>query len=275
MAGVLAIGSQLTGQVTDGTVIYNSCRYLEQFKTKPQFGPHESCGINEAANRLAQETRERTEELRRQIEAERRTLTESEEQQITNHLEQKFLGNKMSQWKEELDQLLQTTATRLEGLLGTPSYKFTESEAEQLRAASVLVATLSATYDHANISKLDMRHVRDQLAPLLTGLHVMLTEKQRATSSEGPKVENLVTRIDNLVARVGTVIRDLERSGQPVPMKVQQGYRRASQLVRETKRTCSTNRPAACSQLAQVLDEIDAMREPLCKIDSPLLSFCQ
>jgi len=135
------------------------------------------------------------------------------------------------------------------------------------------VASLTTEYDRGDVNKYDMRVVRDQLSPLLTKIQAMLTQKQR-TASAGPEIENLVVRIDDLVARVGTVIRDLERADERVPQTVRSGHRRTLQLVREAKQTCSTSRPQGCQQLREVLKIIEMMREPLCAIDSQVVNFC-
>ena len=272
----LAAGSQWTGQVSgDLPVIYQLCRNTGgNSKGELTLSRDVSCGIDEKAMTGDAKKREQTEQLREKIEAEKRLLTPKEEKRINEHLEQQFLGDKVTKRRAELDQLLQTTTSRLQGLLDSPSHEFTESEAKQLQTAITLVATLSAQYDRPDVSKRDIGSVRDQLAPTLTDIHVMLTQKKRDHSMAGPKVESLVTRIDALVARVGTVIRDLERAGKEVPVEVRSGHERALQLVRKAKRNCSTRRPAACSMLSEVLTTIEVMREPLCRIDSPLLSFC-
>lgn len=277
ITAILVPDSRLTGQVIrDPGVIYKKCLPPSGgFRGPLEYGRYESCGIDEEATRIASETRERTEAMQREAEANRHPLTSEEEKRVIKHIEKRFLDNSESTQHLELQTLLQTASNRLTALLADDVYVLTADDQQKLRDAQLLVESLSEDYDRADVSKHELRHVRDQLAPILTEIQVLLTHRQRNAAAGGPKVESLVTRIDNLVARIGTVIQELERSGQPVPAEVRAGHRRASQLVREAKATCSTNRPTACSRLSDVLNIIDSMRKPLCATKSSLLTFCQ
>jgi hypothetical protein len=121
----------------------------------------------------------------------------------------------------------------------------------------------------------DLQKTRLELGTRLGRVHEIVLARQRETPIDVPPIENLVTRIDDLVARVGTVLRDLEREGIVVPATVRRGHAHAVELVRESKRTCSTRRPAGCRQLREVLDTLEAMREPLCDLPSKVLTFCR
>lgn len=278
-AGILAVAlaatRHLTGQVTRGLpVIYKLCLVETPQSDEWTKRHHESCGIDEEATRVAHETWERTEEFRRQVAANSHILTQAEKNLVTAHIEQHFLGEKSSTRQIELQRLLESTATRLQNLLSSKAYTFSEEELKQIQAVQTAVESLAVKYEQAAITKRDVRRVQDQLAPLLTNIQSMLTHKVRNAITAGPNIVNLVTRIDNLVARVGTVIRDLELAGETVPTKVSRGHRKAVDLVRTAKRACSTSRPESCAILGEVLYAIEAIREPLCSIDSPLLTFC-
>ena len=266
----------LTGQtIRDPGVIYNECVVREGIRGNYVLKRHESCGIDEEATRIARETWERTEAMQREAEENRRSLTPEEEERVTEYIEKQFLDNNAATRQAELQALLQSASNRLTALLANDVYDFTTDEQQKLQDAQLLVESLSEDYNRSDVSRDEVRYVRDRLAPVLTEIQTFLTYRQRNAAAQGPKVENLVTRIDDLVARVGTVIQELDRSGQTVPAEVQTGYQQALRLVREAKATCSTRRPAACSHLSDVLDIIESMRDPLCATKSPLLTFCQ
>ncbi len=275
LIGALQYTRSLSAQLVDESdVVYKQCQFFDDFKSTWKKGRHESCGIDKAATQEAREKRERTEAFRREAEQRKRTLTPSEEKRIDQHLEQQFVGERISARQTELRNLLDGAATRLGNLRTGDTYRFTDEEAGQLDDAQTLVASLTAEYDQPSVGKADIRAVRNQLAPLLTEIQAMLTQKQRTTPADGSRIENLVLRVDDLVARVGTVIRELELAGERVPKAVRSGHRQALQLVREAKQSCSTSRPEGCQQLRHVLEIIEAMREPLCEIDSPVINFC-
>lgn len=275
LIGALQYMRSLSAQLVDESdVVYKQCKYVDGFKSTWKKGRHESCGIDEGATQEAREKRERTEAFRREAEQRKHALTPSEEKRIDEYLEQQFVGERISARQTELRNLLNGTAARLGKLLTSNAYRFTDEETQRLDDAQTLVASLTAEYDQPNVGKADIRAVRNQLAPLLTEIQAMLTQKQRTAPADGPRIENLVTRVDDLVARVGTVIRELELAGERVPQAVRSGHRRALQLVREAKQTCSTSRPEGCRQLREVLETIEAMRDPLCAIDSPVINFC-
>ena len=274
---IIVPNSRLTGQaIRDPGVIYKKCYQPSQgMRGTSEYGRYESCGIDEEATRIARETWERTEAMRREAEANRHSLTPEEEDQVTEYIEKQFLENQSSIRQTELRSLLQTALNRLTVLLENGIYVLTENDRQELQDALSLVESLSTDYDRPGVSKYEVRHVRDELSPILTEIQTILTHRQRNAAAEGPKVESLVTRIDNLVARVGTVIEELDRSGQTVPTEVRTGHRQVLRLIREAKAACSTTRPAACSHLSDVLDIIESMRAPLCATNSSLLTFCQ
>lgn len=266
----------LTGQVVrDAPVIYKQCRFRASDDSGAYLYARDAlCGIDEEAMRVARDTRERTIAFQREAEANNRPLTREEEKAVIEHIERQLLQGTPADHRVALHTLLETAERRLLTLLEGNQFNLTDEERDQLQVAYTFVLSLQDELTDALVSKRKLRDVRDRLSPVLTVVQAMLTGKQRTKSGESPSVENLVTQIDALVARVGTVIRELELSGKPVPAAVRSGHRRALQILREAKQTCSTRRPANCSRLMEVLDVIDDMREPLCAIDSPLLAFC-
>ena len=103
---------------------------------------------------------------------------------------------------------------------------------------------------------------------------VIKTARETLATTVAP-IENIMLRIDDLVRRVGTVIGSLEKAGARVPLQVKRGYDRAKAGMTIAHRSCSPRRPQNCLVLHDVLNDIEAMRDPLCALPSDKLSFCR
>ena len=201
-------------------------------------------------------------------------MTPQEEKEVIEHIESRFQTQTDATLHSRLLSLLGSARDRLSQLLRSETYAFDERDRQTIQETADWIDQRMAQYESATVNKSDVRGVRQELGSELNVIAAIVTAKQREGGAEVPRVENLVVRIDDLVARVGTVIRDLERSGERVPPEVRNGHRRAADLVREAKATCSTSRPTGCTQLRSILATIEQMREPLCAIESPVLTFC-
>jgi hypothetical protein len=170
---------------------------------------------------------------------------------------------------------LTTAQERLAALLTSQVFSFTAAERATLQEPSDWIDEQLSILNSEAWTTADLSSIRLELGQRLARVHEMVVERQRDAAASVPTIESLVTRIDDLVARVGTVLRDVEREGLAVPATVRRGHARAVELIRESKRTCSTRRPDGCKQLRDVLETLDAMREPLCNLPSKSLSFCR
>lgn len=269
-AAVLALAATLVGTALASAeapagqaVVYKQC-YRPGGKSTSSYGRFPECGIDEAA----------TGKLRQEIDETTRPVTPAEEQRVEERVRQLFVKPLNEQERHEVLRLLTTALDRLTTLLSSDVLRFTATDQASLREQIDWIGEQVQRYESKTFTKADLQTTRQELGTRLGQVHSIVLQRQRETSVDLPPIESLVTRIDDLVARVGTVLRDVEREGLVVPATVRRGHVRAVELVRESKRTCSTRRPAGCSQLREVLDTLEAMRGPLCGLPSKTLTFC-
>lgn len=258
----MPLRAQLTGTAD---VIYREC-YRDR---DGAYGRFEECGIDQ---RATQEHQRKLAELDEKVKRATRPVTPEEEQKISDYLQNRFGGE--DDLQAQLTALLDDSQQRLLQLMESDRYAFNERERETIQSVINWIDVEKPKYGDSPMTKSDMRLVRNELGTRLGTVAEIVTANQRQLSGAVPQVENLVTRIDDLVARVGTVIRDLERSGQTVPVEIRTGHRTATELVRDAKFNCSTDRPTGCTQLRTVLETLEGLRVPLCELDSTVLTFC-
>lgn len=269
IALTLAGAAVLTGaagvfhaQAAGGAVIYRSCIHPATFV----WGRFPECGIDDEA----------TQQLQEVIEDTTRPLTPQDQERVDQHIDQQFAAPVLAGRQAELLVLIDWTVRRIETVLGSGAYQFAAGDRVTLQQAKATLQQLTADAQDRSLSRGELDGLATQVRAMVTDVSHIVAAAPKAVPAGTPTIENLVTRIDALVARVGTVIRDLERAGLAVPRVVRDGHAHALQLVRESKRSCSTRRPAACANLAEVLDVIAAMRGPLCGLQSELLEgICQ
>jgi hypothetical protein len=258
------------------------------------FGRYPECGIDQVATEAAREaarqehrcldrngnwTTDRTqcssnlsdEKIEELLGREIRDMTERE---ITDRVENTFIREKKELERGILERALQLAAKRVQRLLASTVYRFGETERTTLTANLAWFESQAEDIASVGLTRADLETTRNDLAKRLQAVQSMVTTQKRQLEATAPQLENIVTRIDYLVARVGTVLRDLERDGLTVPAKVTLGYEDAKAILTDAKLTCSMRRPASCARLNEVLDAIAGIREPLCELPSDRLSFC-
>jgi len=243
-------------------VIYSQCR-----RPPPnhlEWGRFPECGTDEAATR----------QLREQLDEATKQLTRQEEEQVERYIDEQFAAPALAAKQTELMTLIDWTARRIEAVLGSDAYQFSGADRAALQQAKSVLQQLIAEAKDRSLTRSELDALKAEVRRVVAEVSGIVGTAPKVVPPDTPAIESLVTRIDALVARVGTVIRDLEREGLAVPRAVREGHAHALELVRESKRTCSTRRPEACANLAKVLDTIDAMRGPLCDLPSELLTFC-
>ena len=256
-----ASSARLLGQPA---VIYKECFFDDKASV---WGRFKKCGVDEPATA---KHRAQLKTLEEKIQKAQRQLNEREERQVEEYLQERF-DVEPRNTNSEVSKLLDQTTSRMEWLLSDGRYSFSADEQATLQ---LVIAELEEYRQHETWTKAEARQLRRDLGERLQSVSTIIARHQRQIANTLPKIDNLVLKIDNLVTRVGTVVRDLERSGKRVPAAVRSGHRQASDLVAEAKRTCSTSRPEGCQQLREVLNRIDELRDPLCNLDSPILTFC-
>jgi hypothetical protein len=260
--GVALFAKLAAGQETgESPVVYRECYRPPVGNT---FGRFPECGIDEQA----------TEELRRQIEDSTRPLTPEEDEQVETYIDDEYGDQLADKRRDELLSVFNTAGERIAALLASDALSFSDEERQFLRLQSEWFEEQSRHFSLQPSDTREIQEARAEIGEVLRRVHEIVLARQREAAATVPDIENIVTRIDALVARVGTVIRDLEREGLVVPRSVRDGHAVALTLVRESKRTCATHRPAGCRTLREVLNTIEAMREPLCDLPSDLLTFC-
>ena len=259
-------GTTLEEQVTQAKADHLKCNFTrsnrDNFTCLDSNG--ESTGLRTECASIEEQTEEAIEELLGQPIHD--TLTPDQEEAVTRQMEGQFGTSK----RQAFLSALETSAHRIEKLLASP-LPFSPNQRTTLQETYDWLMAKQAQFEEGEP---DIRQTRNVMQKRLTAISALVTTVKRQEAANGPRIENLVTRIDALVARVGTTLLELEREGTLVPVEVQTGYERAKRLVRNSKSECSTRRPASCHQLATVLEIIEAMQKPLCALDSSQLSFC-
>lgn len=254
----------LAQEPADPVIIYKEC-YRPGEKLASGFGRFPECGVDEAA----------TDALRREVQERIRPLTPEQDRQVEEQVERQFQKLLNVDQRQEVMRLLNAARDRLLTLLSSNILQFTVVDKSVLQSEVAWIDEQLRRYESESFTAAELQKTRLELGTRLGRVHEIVLARRRETPIDVPPVENLVTRIDALVARVGTVLRDVEREGLLVPATVRRGHVHAAELVRESKRTCSTRRPAGCQQLREVLDTLESMREPLCRLPSKALTFCQ
>ena len=246
---------------THEPLIYRQCRRPPGL----EWGRFPECGIDVAL----------TDELQHLVRESTRPLLAEEETKINEHIELQFGTVFGGQQHADLVRVLAEAHDRLVTLLATNLLGFTDTERRYLEATADWISAQAVRYESTPFTTSDVRETRELLGDNLQRVHEIVRRRQREAQATLLPVENLVTRIDLLVARVGTALRDLAQEGRTIPDSVEQAYDHALELVRQSKRTCSTRRPSGCSELGEVLETIEAMREPLCSLRTDLRTFCE
>ncbi len=257
-AALLAAAGLLHAQGAE-PVVYKECFRPPE---RTVWGSFPECGVDEEATR----------QLQKELDEATSPLTPQEEEQVNERIEEEFAAPVIAARQTELLALLDWTARRIEAVLSGGAYQFAASDEVSLRQAKTTIQQRIADTQNRALTRRELDDLTAEVRGIVTDVSRIVAAVPKVVPEDTPDIESLVTRIDALVARVGTVIRDLEREGLAVPSAVRGGYAHALQLVRESKRTCSTRRPEACANLAEVLDTIDAMREPLCRLKSDFLT---
>ena len=259
-------GTTLEEQVTQAKADHLKCNFPSS--NRDNFTCLDSNGLSTTVRtecaRIEEQTEEALEELLgRPI---HNTLTPEQEEAVSRQMEGQFGTSKRQAFLDALE----TTANRIEKLLASP-LPFSPDQRTTLQETYDWLLTKQAQFEEGEP---DIRQTRNAMQKRLTAISALVTTVKRQEAANGPRIENLVTRIDALVARVGTTLLELEREGTLIPAEVKRGYKKAKALVRNSKSECSTRRPASCHQLATVLEIIEAMQKPLCDLDSSRLTFC-
>jgi len=256
---IASVGLLHAQSAGDDAVIYKECL---QPPARTVWGRFPECGIDAAA------TREFQDELAEAT----RALTPQEEQRVDQYIDEQFAAPVLAVRQAELMGLMDWTARRIEAVLGSDAYQFSAGNRTALLRVKVTLQQELAGAKDKSLTRDELDSLTAEVRQIVAEVSDIVANTPKVIPPETPTIESLVTRIDALVARVGTVIRDLEREGLSVPRSVRDGHAHALELVRESKRTCSTRRPEACTNLAEVLDTIEAMRGPLCKLKSDFLT---
>ncbi|HLD63396.1 MAG TPA: hypothetical protein VI913_00695 [Candidatus Peribacteraceae bacterium] len=198
-----------------------------------------------------------------------------QEQKVIERIENIFIGTKKEEDRRSLSDALGIAQLRIQKLLVSKVYKFSDSDKKELTSQVVWIQQQLQHFDgRTAFTEADIQKGRVSLVASLQKIQGMITTQKRLLAEQAPRLENIVTRIDDLVTRVGTVLRELERDGLDVPDEVTEGYLTSKIYLTDAKRTCSMRRPASCALLGKALDEIAKMREPLCALPSDRLTFC-
>lgn len=244
---------------TDEPVIYRQCAKPPD---RTVWGRFPECGVDE----------ETTQQLREELADTTRKLTPAEEEQVDERIETEFAAPVIAARQTELLALMDWTTRRIEAVLSGGAYQLSFADEAKLRQAKTSIQQRIADTQNRALTRSELDDLTAEVRGIVADVSRIVAAAPKVVPPETPDIESLVTRIDALVARVGTVIRDVEREGLAVPKSVRDGHAHALELVRESKRICSTRRPAACANLAEVLDTIEAMRGPLCGLKSDLLT---
>jgi hypothetical protein len=260
---VFIVASTVHAQASrDEAVIYGECLRPPQ---RTAWGRFAECGIDEDATR----------KLREEVDAGTRSLTRLEEHEIERRIDEQFAVPALARKQADLAILMDWIARSIEDAMENGTYQFSPADRKAILQAGTELQQVLIAASSGAVGRDELDGLTAEVRGIVVRVTGILAAAPRQIPPDTPQIESLVTRIDALVARVGTVIRDLDRERIAAPRVVRDGHAHALVLVRESKRICSTRRPAACSQLREVLDTIEAMREPLCRLPSELLSFCR
>ncbi len=265
----LAIGSQLLGQVgnTDA-IVYKKCYLIEHPAIKTQ---SPKCGVDEEATAAAQVKQKATEKLRQEIADRNNKLTPQNEVLVEQAMEERFVSSSMRK-TESLQRVVDTAQSRIDGLL---TLSWPTQDVSALERLGDRFAAHAESLSESKLSRSGFRQLRDKVYSDTKDLQTIAVRKLR-NSDRGKPIENIVTRIDALVATVGTVLGEVDKEGVAIPAQVRTGYEQAKKAIRQAKETCSMRRPKACRQLWEVLFAIESISEPLCDLPSDRLDpYCR
>jgi len=261
IAGLLAVssavGSKLTGQVVEG-----DCWSAEKLRKVP-------CDEVDKTKQGQAEKKVIPPELQRRIDR-NKTITPEEEQRVEEFLEKRYEAPRLKK-VSLLQTMVDTSRLRLDALL-TLAWKPSDSTA--LARLQQKFNKHAAALEATHFSKAALSQLRDSVHRDVLTLQGFATRKPPSDTAPQP-IEHIVTKIDRIVAQVGTVIGEIEGDGVLVPASVHKGYEQAKDSVRAAKRSCSMRRPQACTKLWDVLRAIESIREPLCALPSERLTFCR
>ena len=228
------------------------------------------CGIDKEATAAAQTKQKATQELLQQIAERNKKLTPQTKVLVEQAMEERFETATMRK-VESLKGVVSTAESRIEGLL---SLAWSAQDVTALQRLGDQFAAYAKSLLHTELSRSDFRQLRDEVYSGTKDLQAIAVRKPRDGNSSKP-IENIVTRIDALVATVGTVLSEVEKEGITIPLQVRGGYEQSKNAIRLAKASCSMRRPKSCRQLWDVLIAIESMREPLCALPSDRLAFCR
>lgn len=255
----------ITAQLNSREItIYETCVDKEWRRVqKPE------CGVDEAATEAARAEQQIAEEsLMWRIER-NKSITPEQESRVQNILDRRGDGTKQKQIRF-MNGVVSTALARITPLLQLP---WNASDRKVLDTLSHRFHDHEESLKRTRLSRDQLDHLRDSIRSDTIRLQEVIVRKPRSLEPSQP-VENIVTRMDALVATIGTVLIEIERDGVVVPLEVEEGYQEAKDSIRIAKRSCSMRRPKACSKLWDVLMAIEAMRQPLCELPSKRLTFC-
>jgi hypothetical protein len=283
-SAVIALGHTLLGQAsTSNTVVYKQCYRPPD---RVQFGRFPECGVEAAASSSSQPTNDGffcyrpdgTQTTNRRECASAPSVpirTPEQERAIIQRIEEQRVEEKRALRQAELLNALenanQTVAKYADGIL----IALTAAQKTALVEQRGWLASQIKTGKLARFTLGEMNSISIVLKQRLATVRETIRAARESLAITAPPIENIMLRIDDLVRRVGTLIASLEKEGTRVPLQVKRGYELAKAGMNDAQRNCSPRRPQNCLVLHDVLDAIEAMRDPLCALPSDKLTFCR
>lgn len=279
----IAVGHALLGQVgASETVVYKQCY---RPPSRLQFGRFPECGIESTTSTSSESAREdyfcfRGDGTRSSNRDECGTppsspvRTPEQERAIIQLIENQRAEAKRAQRQRELLNALENASQTLTKYAGGKLIALTAAQQTFLEDHAAWLATQINIGGKADYTLSELNSIAGTLRQRVASARETINAARKSAATAAPAIENIMLRIDDLVRRVGTLIGSLEKEGMQVPLKVKGGYERAKAGMTIAQRTCSPRRPHNCLVLNDVLDELEAMREPLCALPSDRLTFC-